>query len=378
MRYDLAIVGAGASGLALAHELLASPLRDRSIVIVERDATDDDQRTFSYWTERATPFDDLVHRRWDRLRFASPWLDRTLALAPFRYETVRGIHLLEHLRTELAKAPRAEWKTGVVRGAIEDAGDHARFELEGRTIEARWVFDSRFRHADLQVDPRRHHLMHQVFEGWIVETDHDAFDVAVPTMFDFRDHDMRFFYVLPYDARRALVEHVRMRPEPAERALRSYVEDVLGLPSGSYRVRAREGGTSALTDAPFERRLGARVMAIGRRGGLLKPTTGYAFTRILDDSRAIVRSLETHGHPFDVPPRRRLYAWLDAVMLELMQTRGDRMARLFTEMFRRNPAPRLLRFLDERASWRELAMLVGSMPIGLPLMAAMRLTMRRL
>lgn len=57
------------------------------------------------------------------------------------------------------------------------------------------------------------------------------------------------------------------------------------------------------------------MLRIGLAGGLLKPSTGYAFTRIQHDSDQIVASLGRHGHPFDV--RRSGWIWrlLDAWML---------------------------------------------------------------
>ncbi len=63
-------------------------------------------------------------------------------------------------------------------------------------------------------------------------------------------------------------------------------------------------------------------MAIGIQGGLAKATTGYAYTRIQNDSAAIVASLMDCGHPFAVPGVTRPgYGLLDSVMLQVMLTR---------------------------------------------------------
>ena len=104
-------------------------------------------------------------------------------------------------------------------------------------------------------------------------------------------------------------------------------------------------------------------MAIGIQGGLAKATTGYAFTRIQNDSAAIVASLLECGHPFAVPPvTEPAYRLLDSVMLKVMQQNPTCLKATFEAMFAANPAPRVFRFLDERASSGEILKLIMTLP----------------
>jgi lycopene beta-cyclase len=103
---------------------------------------------------------------------------------------------------------------------------------------------------------------------------------------------------------------------------------------------------------------------------MLKPSTGYAFERVQRDSAAIVRSLDRHGHPFDLPTPRRRHAWLDRVMLDVVRARPDELDRAFTQMFERNPLARVLRFLDEDSTPLEEARLIATLPPGPFLRAA--------
>ena len=66
--YDIIIVGGGASGLSLASHLARSPLRDRSILIVEKDAKDKNDRTWCFWANQPSFFDDIVYRSWNQLQ----------------------------------------------------------------------------------------------------------------------------------------------------------------------------------------------------------------------------------------------------------------------------------------------------------------------
>jgi 2-polyprenyl-6-methoxyphenol hydroxylase-like FAD-dependent oxidoreductase len=72
MIYDFAILGGGAAGLSLALALMRSPLKDRSILIVEKDAKDKDPRS-SRWKDLAivgahesVPFLCAIRRRYLR------------------------------------------------------------------------------------------------------------------------------------------------------------------------------------------------------------------------------------------------------------------------------------------------------------------------
>lgn len=376
--FDVIIIGAGAAGLSLAYHLVRSSLADRRILVIEPGRKDQDDRTWSFWSDAAAPFEAVAQRSWRRLLFVgaeAPEAPRALELAPFRYHTLRGTDFYRFVLGALATRPNVR----LVRAAvdrIEDGAGGARVFAGGACYRGRWAFDSRFDLRELAARMgSRHVLLEQHFEGWEVETPRDAFDPGAATLFDFRappGDEPSFFYVLPFSRRRALVEYVRTRPaarppahhsppsRPGAAALHAYLEGTLGV--RDYRVVRREGGVSPLTDRPFPRRLGQSVMAIGVAGGRLKPSTGYAFTRIQRDSDAIVRSLERHSDPFRVPPDRGFYRFLDAVLLRLMLRDGAAIAPLFSALFARNPPVRVLRFLDERASWAESLALVFSLP----------------
>jgi lycopene beta-cyclase len=360
--YDLIIVGAGAAGLSLAQHFLHSPLGNHSILIVEQDAKERNDRTWCFWTERPTRFDVIVYRTWRAIQFAGGDAVHKSALQRYRFQMIRGADLYAYMRHELAAHPNVTLVRDQVR-QVASAEDHAHVVTEAQTYAGRWAFDSRLDGSAWQPNPARHHLLRQHFKGWLVETPQAAFDPACVTLLDFRTPqkgEMRFFYVLPFSARKALVEFVLFSRDDHDQALRNYVEGVLGL--HAYRVIAEESGVNPLTDRPFPRRASERVLNIGVRGGRLKPSSGYAFMRIQQDSAAIVQSLLEHGHPFDIPVTPSFYRLCDALMLHVMQHQGGKMEALFSAMFRNNPVERIFRFLDEAASPRDEAAMIASMP----------------
>jgi lycopene beta-cyclase len=305
--YDIILAGGGASGLSLACHIVRGPLRDRSILIVDQDAKDQNDRTWCFWTDRPTLFDDIVYRSWSQLQVQGEDFEKTLDLHTYRYNMIRGIDFYRSARQVLSACPHVEFLQGRVE-VIEDGDQQASVLVDGQKYAGTWVFDSLFNWTTFKPDQAHYHTLKQQFKGWEIETTEQAFNPQVATFSDFRasqEKGVHFFYMLPYCERYALVESVLCSTVPAswevrEQALRVYLETILGVKA--YRTIHEEQGISPLTDWPFPRRTGKHIMAIGTHGGMVKPSTGYGFLRMQEDSSAIVRSLLKVSNPFSVPP----------------------------------------------------------------------------
>ena len=379
-KYDIIIAGGGLAGLSLATHLINSPLRDRTILIIDRAAKDRDDRTWSFWTDRPTLFDSIVDRSWDQLRLANDHFEQIIDLHHYRYKTIRSIDFYQYARQQLTARPNVTFAQGVVE-QIEDDADAVRATVDGQTIWGQWAFDSTFTRAEVKPDAHYHHLkMH--FRGWEIETSQPQFDPRSATFLDFRtpqQGSMRFFYVLPFSEQRALVEYTlfsttALHHDEYALALTAYLQNKWGL--ADYHIAHEEGGVIPITDQPYPRRMGQHVMTIGTKAGRIKPTTGFAFMRIQDDSAAIVQSLVKHDQPFDVPPDSRRYRRYDALLLEIMERHGEEIKSIFTTLFRRNPIERVLRFLDEVGSPRENLQLIATLPPWRFLQAMVQLAVR--
>lgn len=376
--YDLAILGAGVSGLTIAWLLTSGATADLSILLVDGARDDDELRTLSFWSAGPTPLEPLVRHRWRTLRLHVDGADHDVPLHELTYCTLFFADLQREVKHRLAARPGDRVVEGRVHRVGQD-GAQAVVEVGAQRFRARWVLDSRFHLRDLTVDRRRHHDLRQHFHGWVVRAPRDVFDPGVATLLDFRvdvPAGTGFAYVLPFSPRVSLVELVTLRPVDAEPLLRGYLARGFGL--DDVELLDRESGVSPMTEQPFPWRDGPRVRRIGVAAGRLKPSTGYALTRILDDAQAVVRSLERHGHPFARPPARRGYRVLDAVLLELWQTHPELIPPVFGALFLRTPADVVLRFLDERTGPAEVLRIVRSLPPAPFLRAASRWSARRL
>lgn len=417
--YDHVIVGAGLSGLLLAETLRRLPGEHRPpgaehisahqgdhgprVLLVESDPEPGPPKTLAFWSRHPGPLDRWALRSWDRVTIAaSDGGTTSVELGAYRYTAVDW----RAARKELLARMRADSRVTVMPGqvsAVRDTVAGAEVRVAGRWLAGRWVYDSRPHQPELatggrwpdhdsavprgtgavttEADAGRRGrwprpaplLLHQAFRGVWVELDDARLDPATATLMDFRAVDgpeLGFSYALPVSERSALVMAVRMGaagelPDPGPALV-----GTIG-PRG-WRTVAEEQGITELRSAPRGRREGRHVLAIGARGGRVRPSTGYALTRIAADSRAIGASLRAHGHPFAIPGDPRRDRVLDAIWLHALAEQGAGMADAFVTVFQEVPADAVLRFLDGRARPADLARVVAVLPKGPFLAAAAR------
>src|SRR5215472_12745363 len=135
--FDLIIAGGGASGLSLATHLACSPLRNRSILIVEKDAKDHNDRTWCFWANQPTFFDDIVYRSWNQLQVLGDHFTKTFALQEYRYNMIRGIDFYRFARQTVSECPHVEFLRGNVE-RIEDGDQQANVVVDGQQYAGTW------------------------------------------------------------------------------------------------------------------------------------------------------------------------------------------------------------------------------------------------
>lgn len=363
MSFDVVIAGAGLAGLSLAVQLADDNLR----VLIVDDPTAPRVERWGFWSRDAGPLDAAISARFSTITLYAQRSKRILPLAPYTYNVVHRADLEKVARSRLADQPGFVMAEGHVH-ALHDAGDHAEVVVDDRVQRASWAFDARGGRGPGEPDA------HLAFVGWEVACTRPSFDPSAVTLFDFRTpRPGTFAYVVPDCSRRALVEVVAFAPrhhvhpsiEEMSTVLKSYLDDF------DYTIERRESAVVPLcTRLPG--RIHGRVVALGARGGLIKASTGYAFGRILDDSAAIAESLRRTGSPYGVRQSRRRHRTLDAIPLRALDRDPRLLEVVFDRLFARNPAERVLRFLDERAGFGDELRLIASLPVR-PFLGALAL-----
>jgi len=361
--FDHAVVGAGLSGLLLTRALLdrgdeqGGPA-PRLLLLDPR--THLPRTTFAYWHCAPTVLDAWAIGSWDSLDVVDVGgRQHRAALGHWRYTAIDWTAARADLLAEVVADGRVTFVPRPV-DAIRDGARSAAVRFDDRWTHADWVYDSRVPQpapscADLQ----------QSFRGLWVVTDDDCVDVRAATVLDFSadgGSTLGFAYALPVSARSALVMAVRIGRCPDVPDPVPAVRRVVG--GRAWRTIMEESGTTGLVSRPSSRRLGRRVLAIGVAGGRVRPSTGYAVTRIIADSDAIAASVQQHGHPFDLPPDPRWMCTLDDIWLRAVASEGAGLEPAFVELFTGAPVESVLRFLEGKARPADLLRVVAALSPG--------------
>lgn len=356
---EVVVVGAGAAGLALACLLGEQGRQDVVLVEAPPGPARSPERTWSFWQVGAGEWDDAVSARWSTASVHAPdGAARILALAPYEYVTIRSADFLRVVGQRLARTA-VERVEATVTGVDGDGTVH------GAGLRGRYVFDTR--PAPPAAGGRTHLLQH--FAGWFLRTASDSFDPSVVALMDFRPAQpaggVAFGYVLPTSPREALVEYTEfsrsvLTDAAYEQALHDWTARHLGL--GSFQVQGTERGAIPMTDAPFPRRIGPRAFRLGAAGGATRPSTGYTFAAAQRQARAVAQALREGREPLPPPAYPARHLRMDSLLLRALDGGQLDGARFFSRLFDRQPAARVLRFLDGQSSLRDELAIMSSSP----------------
>lgn len=375
-QWDIVIVGGGLSGLALAAELAAPEFTALSVLVLEKRPAYLRDRTWSYWAPTAGTqhrYSALERARWRQwsvsaggrtcLHTSQLHAYATLDADAFYTAALQTVAQTSHVQVQLG--------SGVASVAAASANQSATFTTEqGISVQARWAFDAR---PPQQVAQS---TLVQQFAGWEVHTHHDAFDTRTVQLMAFEPHarGLHFWYVLPYTARSALIESTWISPaswQPdTNQELQQYVDQhVQGKP---YSVAYREQGVLPLdtvNPAPA-----SQVVALGRGGGTLRPSTGYAFLDTLAHAKGLADSLRTSLNHGGVEKARLSWQpqafarpstdhWMDAVFLNALSQDWLRAPQYFMQLFERVGADGVVAFLSGSASVAQRVAIMRALPV---------------
>lgn len=365
-RYDYIITGAGAAGLSLLMHLIAmGGLRDKRVLVVDRDAKEKNDRTWCFWEKGKGLFESIVYKQWEHLYFHTPSLSKELSILPYRYKLIRGIDFYRHCLRQIEQHPQVHFVQASVDQVFSE-GEDTGAVIEGKKVTADYVFNSIL--FDRPQLAKNQYWLLQHFKGWRIKTASPAFNAKKATLMDFRTTQERgtsFLYVLPFSDTEALVEYTLFSGEVLEEgaydaALKHYVEQ--GWNIKQYEVEETEFGIIPMTNYSFPSRQ-HNLIHMGTAGGQTKGSSGYTFRFIQKHSAALVQSLLSHGHPFGIEGTSKRFHFYDSVLLNILHHRKLQGCYVFEELFRKNQSRQIFKFLDNETTLLEDMRILSTLPI---------------
>jgi len=359
--YNYIIAGGGMAGLSLAFYLNQSSLRDKSILIIDRDEKNLNDHTWCFWEKENSPYEEIIGQKWKGVWFhGTNNFSQFLDLQEYTYKMIRGIDFYNYVIPMLKQNQNITF----LQADISEVTEIVKTD-KGNFYASDNVFDSSFRS---KYDNPKHHNMLQHFKGWLIETTKPVFNADEPTLFDFRieqKNELRFVYVLPHSETKALIEFTifsdnLITDSEYEFYLKKYIEEILKV--GDYRIVETEFGIVPMSDEPPKVSPKHKVIRIGTSGGYVKASTGYSFQRSQRFLQRLVKSLEVNQIAGNGLNANCWKGFLDTILLNVMLKNRAPQDEIFTRLFKYNSPIKVLKFLDEDTSFFEDIALINSVP----------------
>ena len=367
--YDVIIAGAGASGLSLLWYLLHSKtLEQKTILLIDKDLSPKDDKTWCFWDQGTFPMDNIYHHTWRNLQVNANSESFKDELNLYKYHCIRSYDYAEMIlnmvkskdNVDLIEAEIIDFTSDETTGIIK---------TQKGEFKAQHIFQSALKPRDFQ-ESKVDNSMFQHFLGWEIEIEKDLFDPETALFMDFdvnQDHGFTFMYELPFSKKSALFEYTLFSPDilsesEYEIGIQDYLKDKYGLSTNEFKIVRKEKGAIPMEDRHYNNWYCPHVMNIGTVGGLTKPTTGYTFKRIHERCRMIINALESNKPIPNLPPSSYRFRVYDMMLLNIIATDTDTSIRIFYDLFRRNKFDRILQFLEEKTAFHQELAIFSTVP----------------
>ena len=351
--YDYIICGGGASGLLLAYRMCNDPFfDDRSILLIEKDTKNINDRTWCFWESGKGDLEEIVHKTWSQAYFNANGFEMEFSLEPFSYKMIRSLDFYQSMKIKLA-----EFDQLIQIKAKVSSIDKNIVTTEVESFQGGLIFSSIYNPKSL-IQQKKYPVLLQHFVGQVVETQNPCFN---PDKIDFMNFNVpqkgntRFMYLLPLSPKKALLEYTLFSKNILKKneylnAIAAFLKE---LPTGGYEVIEEEEGEIPMTCYRFDLKNSSNLLLIGTAGGWTKPSTGYTFQRINEKTKELVGFLKK-GQPLSRFGKRDRFWFYDLLFIDVLANDNPHGADLFKRMFKKNSPEVIFKFLDEKSSlWQE-------------------------
>ena len=364
-QYDYIITGSGASGLMLAYRMANDSFFDNSsILIIDKEKKNFDDRTWCFWENGKGEWDHLLHKSWDKILFESNIYKNTIPLQSYKYKMLRSGVFYNKLWSIINTKNNFRF--------IEDTVVNIKNSTNGaivETLNSKYFTTKLLNSIDLNKNytlQKKYPVLLQHFCGWFVETDKNLFDDSTATFMDFtvnQKRNTRFMYVLPISPNKALFEYTLFSKEVlTKEEYESELIKYLATKSiTEYTITETEQGVIPMTSYKFWKQNSKNILHIGTVGGWTKASTGYTFKNTSKKTIQLITFLKTENDFTHFRKKTRFW-WYDLLLIDVLSSHNHLGSKLFSTLFQRNSLKNVFRFLDEETSFIEDLRIMLSMP----------------
>ena len=368
--YDLIFVGAGASTSLILFQLKKrNLLNNLTVLIVDSELKTKSDKTFCFWAEEeskiAKELNFLIKHTWKSVIDSSGEIKEIL---PYKYHHIDSLDLYNYVR-EIEGETHIDRLIAKVETVSRD--ENGPYILTNdKVIRSKTIFDSRPPFFRKTKNAQRH--LYQSFIGWVIETENDIPENDSFRLMDFNIEQngfTQFMYVLPFSKNRALIEVTRFGNEPIDsRDAETLLHDYSTRHFGQFRTTSHEVGCIPMSNFEIEQNDDRGIISIGAKSAQIKPSTGYAFKNMFEQSLSIADAIEKESLAQEIFPQNnnskpKRFAFYDSILLTILNSTPRKGKSIFLALFQKSETNLVLKFLDEKTTVWEEVKLFSKLPL---------------
>ena len=353
------IIGGGCAGLQMLNALLQNPATQNDSMVIFEPEVEIPDKSWCFWSKEEHTYQDLVEKSWDQLVFRAKNKVIKRTIFPYKYQYISSQKFYHHHRQLLSQHRNVKLLNAKVSQVTSQNGlfvvecDEGRFQFEN-------IYDSR-QNAQNNEQPQ----VWQHFLGWHVIMAEPVFDTSAATIMDFDVPGNGFIYLLPFSSCHALVEftYFSLTLYQSEH-YRFYLQEFMAerYPQTAFLIKNAECGKIPMSGKSFTGIGEAGQWLIGTTGGMTKATTGYTFTRIMNDCERIAKAVAKGKSAIPNRGTTGRFLFYDRLLLGILERKPDLLEKIMYKLFSKQPFQRILSFLDESSSLTNEIKIFGTLP----------------
>lgn len=355
---NIAILGGGLAGLALAAELCAPEFSHLSIIVIEpRDEYLRD-KTWSYWRQNPHNFSDCESATWPAWHVQEATSSVIIDSSKAENHVYASIASDAFYRAAIAKinaCSHIEMLQGERVQSIRTESGRAIVTLKSASniVVNQFIFDSR------PPEKTSKQQLYQHFLGLEMVADKAVFDTSCVDLMDFQasNHGLHFMQVLPYSATRALIKSIWICDHADHSDRAGYTQElndylIKRWPSAKFELAYTEAASVSLSVQKAHKQwLGqTQLVPIGSNAGAVLSITNDGFLEALQDAKRLASLIKTK-EPLTSLKRNKIDTWMDGLFLSSLQKNSGFSSRAFVRLFSNCAPASLIRFLAGQANW---------------------------
>ena len=363
--YDYILVGGGASGLMMAYRMSKDTFfDDKTILILDKQNKDTNDRTWCYWQSENDEWNDILSFSWNKIIFKSNTYEAIEKIVPYQYKMIRSKDFYQKMWNHLEHKTNISFqKENIV--SIHQLDEEANVLTDTKSFKTKTLINS-ILFNDAYKKQSQYPVLQQHFVGFFIKTKEDSFNDSAATFMDFtvaQKGNTRFMYILPYSKREALFEYTLFSEDVlAYDIYKKEIEKYLESKNiTEYEIIEKEQGSIPMTCYKFWKQNSKNIIHIGTAGGWSKASTGFTFKNTTKKTAELVKYL-TQDKSLKEFHKINKFWFYDLLLLDILYEKNHLGSAIFSQLFKRTPTQKILKFLDEETRLYEDLQVMLKMP----------------